>query len=234
MQTLGVNDAHPSQPDDLRQRRYPFRGGRGEGRGSPARRRNPPQAPQKRRSRLMARSMPGELFMVGKWLDESTGQREREPHSPAASRSDGRRRVRRKADFSLGVSQSCGRSRFSGPSVTGRRNIFLRQRRAFAKEIHDSSARPETPATRASTAAAVFVQQHLLVLDPLAPRPLRDVVINLVPKIAVERRLVEPFQFLFVLRAVDHVCHVRGISPVVSIVSGDRRRLRRSNGELSE
>src|SRR5664279_1743027 len=47
----------------------------------------------------------------------------------------------------------------------------------------------------------VFVQQHLLVIHPLAPRLFGDVVVNLLAKIVIEGQLVEALHLLLILRA---------------------------------
>src|SRR5208282_6401565 len=52
---------------------------------------------------------------------------------------------------------------------------------------------------------AIFVQQHLAVFHPLAPRLLRDVLVDLLSQVAVERRLGKPGQFLFQFCAEDFV-----------------------------
>ena len=52
---------------------------------------------------------------------------------------------------------------------------------------------------------AIFVQQHFAVFHPLAPRLLRDLLVDLFPQVAVERRLGEPRQFLFQFCAEDFV-----------------------------
>jgi len=44
---------------------------------------------------------------------------------------------------------------------------------------------------------AIFVEQHLAMLHPLAPRLLRDVVVDFFSEVAVERRLGKAGQFLF-------------------------------------
>src|SRR6266853_5797373 len=44
---------------------------------------------------------------------------------------------------------------------------------------------------------AIFVQQHLAMFHPLAPRLLRDLFVDLFSQVAVEGRLREPGQFLF-------------------------------------
>src|SRR3981189_1841820 len=52
---------------------------------------------------------------------------------------------------------------------------------------------------------AIFVQQHLAIFHPLAPRLLRDLFVDLFSQVAVERRLWEPRQFLFQFCAEDFV-----------------------------
>jgi hypothetical protein len=70
----------------------------------------------------------------------------------------------------------------------------------------------------------VLVEEHLLALDPFAPRLFRDVVVDLVAEVGVERGLVEAFHFGLVLAAEHHVWHLGG-SPGVGLEGGTPPRL---------
>src|SRR5450756_1919936 len=52
---------------------------------------------------------------------------------------------------------------------------------------------------------AIFVQQHLAVFHPLAPRLLRDLFVDLFSQVTVERRLGEPRQLLLQFCAENFV-----------------------------
>src|ERR1017187_9488950 len=77
-------------------------------------------------------------------------------------------------------------------NLVARRHIFLRQRAAFAFAeeeavhlLHQKVLRLTSPRLQ-----PVLVQQHLLPLDPLAPGLLRNILVNLLSEIGVERRFV--------------------------------------------
>src|ERR1035437_6436024 len=53
----------------------------------------------------------------------------------------------------------------------------------------------------------VLIQQHLLALPPLAPRRLRHVLVNLLSKLRVEGRFVQPLHLFLVAGAKNHVRH---------------------------
>ena len=84
-------------------------------------------------------------------------------------------------------------------------NVFGGTRGAFAEEellhlLHDDFL-----ILLAGGVQAIFVEQHFAVLHPLAPRLLRDMVIDLFPQFAVEWRLGKTRQFLFQFCAEDFV-----------------------------
>src|SRR5215469_7080065 len=88
-----------------------------------------------------------------------------------------------------------------------RSHILLRQIAAAPEEelvhlLHQELLRLARPWLQ-----AILIQQHLLPLQPLAPRPLRHILINLLPKIRVKRRLIQPFHLLLILRAEHHMRH---------------------------
>ncbi len=62
-------------------------------------------------------------------------------------------------------------------------------------------------ASRVPGLQAILIQQHLLPFHPLAPCLLRHILIDLLAKVGVERRFVEPFHLRLVLRAKHHVRH---------------------------
>ena len=64
--------------------------------------------------------------------------------------------------------------------------IFLRQCGAFAEEILCHLLYKELLCLRRPGLETVFIEQHFLVLEPLAPGLLRNVVINLVTEVAIE------------------------------------------------
>ncbi len=57
---------------------------------------------------------------------------------------------------------------------------------------------------------AVFVEEHFLAFDPFAPGFFADVVVDFVAEVGVEGRLIEAFEFGFVLAAEHHVSHFGG------------------------
>src|SRR5882757_11093044 len=86
-------------------------------------------------------------------------------------------------------------------------NILLRQRSTFTKEklvhlLHQKLLRLSRPRLQ-----TILVQQHLLPFHPLAPRLLRNILINLLPKVRIERRFVQPFHLSLESRVENHVCH---------------------------
>src|SRR6202171_6371442 len=86
-----------------------------------------------------------------------------------------------------------------------RGNVFGWTRRSLTKEkllhlLHDDFL-----ILLARRVQAIFVQQHLAVFHPLAPGLLRDLLVDLFPQVAIERRLGEPRQFLFQFCAEDSV-----------------------------
>src|SRR5260370_5202000 len=85
--------------------------------------------------------------------------------------------------------------------------ILLRQRSALPIEelvhlLHQELLR--LPRPRLQT---VLVQQHLLPLDPLTPGLLAHALVNLLAKVRVERRLIQPFHLSLVLHTKNHVRH---------------------------
>ncbi len=82
---------------------------------------------------------------------------------------------------------------------------------------------------------AIFVEQHLAVFHPLAPRLLRDAVVNLFSQVAVERRLGKSRQFLFQFCAEDFVIGHRillKLSHRYDVFTGFRRDPSAGDGEM--
>src|SRR5260370_30623393 len=91
--------------------------------------------------------------------------------------------------------------------LVARRNILLRQRSTFAKEklvhlLHQKLLR--LPRPRLQT---ILIQQHLLPLHPLAPRLLRNILVDLLPKVRIERRFLPPVHLSLESRAENHLLH---------------------------
>ena len=85
------------------------------------------------------------------------------------------------------------------------RNVFGGTRGSFAEEkllhlLHDDFL-----ILLARRVQAIFVQQYFAVFHPLAPRLLRDLLVDLFSQVAVEGRLGEPRQFLFQFCAENFV-----------------------------
>src|SRR6185437_4726938 len=93
------------------------------------------------------------------------------------------------------------------PSVSRRRDGFGRQRRSGPEEESLHLLDKELLRLGRPGLQAVFIQQHLLVLSPLVPSGLGYVLINLLPKLGIERRLVQSFHFALVAHAKYRVCH---------------------------
>src|SRR5882757_4060211 len=86
-------------------------------------------------------------------------------------------------------------------------NILLRQRSTFTKEklvhlLHQKLLRLSRPRLQ-----TILVQQHLLPFHPLAPRLLRYILVNLLPKVRIERRFIQPFHLSLESRIENHMCH---------------------------
>src|SRR5438067_5648268 len=91
--------------------------------------------------------------------------------------------------------------------LMARRNILLRQRTAFAEEklvhlLYQKFLRLARPWLE-----TILIQQHFLSFHPLAPRFLRNILINLLPKVRIEWRLIQPFHLSLESRVKNHVCH---------------------------
>src|SRR6266576_201245 len=54
---------------------------------------------------------------------------------------------------------------------------------------------------------AILVDEHRLMLQPLLPRLLRDVLVEALAELARIRRKIEPFRFAAELHAFHHSCH---------------------------
>src|SRR5947209_13691054 len=86
-----------------------------------------------------------------------------------------------------------------------RRNVFGWARGSLTEEkllhlLHDDFL-----ILLARRVQAIFVQQHFAVFHPLAPRLLRDLLVDLFSQVAVERRFGESGQFLLQFGAKDSV-----------------------------
>src|ERR1700674_5374545 len=75
-----------------------------------------------------------------------------------------------------------------------RRNVFSWTRGSLTKEKLRHLLHDDFLILFASRVQARFAQQHLAVFHPLAARLLRDMLVDLFPQVAVERRLREPGQ----------------------------------------
>uniref|UniRef100_E6QNC6 Uncharacterized protein n=1 Tax=mine drainage metagenome TaxID=410659 RepID=E6QNC6_9ZZZZ len=89
----------------------------------------------------------------------------------------------------------------------GRRDVFGGQSCAVAEEelfhlFDEEGLRLWGPGLE-----AVFVEQHLLALDPLVPSLAGDAFVDFLTEFRVEGRFVEALHLLFVARAKDHMCH---------------------------
>src|SRR5271167_1678068 len=89
-----------------------------------------------------------------------------------------------------------------------RRHVLLGLLGAFAEEVGFHLLHDELLVVLLPGLQAIFVKQHLHVLLPLLPRQLGHVVVDALPKFAIERRLVETFHFAAHLNALHRVCHV--------------------------
>src|SRR5215475_7403685 len=105
------------------------------------------------------------------------------------------------------------------PSVR-RRYVLLRKRRAFPEEELLHLFDQKLLRLRRPRLQAIFVQKHLLAVDPLGPRRLRHVLVDFLSKLRVERGLIEPFHLFFVANAKHRVRH-RSRKPPRSIVGDE-------------
>src|ERR1035441_9068325 len=104
------------------------------------------------------------------------------------------------------------------------RDVFGGMRRPFAEEkllhlLHDDFL-----VLLARGVQAIFVEQHLAVLHPLAPRLLRDIFVDFFSQVAVEWRLGESGQFLFQFCAEDFVIGHRFSFEIIAQASWLSRR----------
>jgi hypothetical protein len=63
------------------------------------------------------------------------------------------------------------------------------------------------PRARIGEAQPVLVHQHRLVLEPLRPRLLGDILVDPLAQLARIGREVEPLGFAAELDAMNHACH---------------------------
>src|ERR1700693_5847977 len=101
-------------------------------------------------------------------------------------------RVAQAGDGGVYCSSQCTRrGPLGGPhSLVSWSNILFRQRSTFTKEklvhlLHQKLLRLPRPRLQ-----AILIQQHLLPFHPLAPRLLRNILVNLLPKVRIERRFI--------------------------------------------
>jgi hypothetical protein len=92
-------------------------------------------------------------------------------------------------------------------SLLRRRHVLAGKRRSGAEEellhlLHQELLRLRRPRLQ-----AIFVQQHLLPLHPLAPRCLGDVLVNLLAELGIEGGLVQSLHLFLVAYAKNHVRH---------------------------
>jgi hypothetical protein len=86
-------------------------------------------------------------------------------------------------------------------------DVFLREVGALAEEILIHLLDKKLLGLGCPGLEAVFVEQHLLVLEPFSPGFFGDALVNFLTEVAVEGRLFEPFQFLLVACAKYSVRH---------------------------
>src|SRR5271169_1253463 len=91
------------------------------------------------------------------------------------------------------------------PDSVRRRNVFGWTRGSLTEEKLLHLLNDDFLILLARRVQAIFVEQHLAVFHPLAPRLLRHMFIDLFSQVAVERRLGEPRQFLLQFCAEDFV-----------------------------
>lgn len=77
-------------------------------------------------------------------------------------------------------------------------DVFLREGRAFAEEELLHLLNEELLGLGSPRLKPVFVEEHFLVVDPLAPRRLGDILVDFLSEFRVERGLVEALHLLFV------------------------------------
>src|SRR5271156_2557869 len=77
------------------------------------------------------------------------------------------------------------------------RDVFLGHRRTFSEEELVQLFDDDFLIFAAGRVQAVFVEQHLAVFGPQAPRFLGYVVVDFAAEVVVKGRLVEPRQFPF-------------------------------------
>src|SRR5208282_4313742 len=90
--------------------------------------------------------------------------------------------------------------------MTGR-DVLFGQVGAFAEEVLGHLFDEEFLSLGCPGLEAVFVEEHLLVLKPFAPGFLRNILVDLLAKVAVEGRLFEAFHFLLIAGAKDGMRH---------------------------
>src|SRR5579859_4745322 len=83
-------------------------------------------------------------------------------------------------------------------SVRGR-HILLRQLRTLAEEISLQLLNKKILSFFFPRLKTILVHEHLLVLAPIAPSLLGDIVVNLLAKLAIKGRLVQPFHLSAIL-----------------------------------
>src|SRR5271170_4039496 len=86
-------------------------------------------------------------------------------------------------------------------------DVFLGQVGPFAEEVLGHLFDEELLRLRGPGLEAVFVEEHLLMLQPFGPGFSGDVLVNLLAKVAVEGRLFEAFHFLLITGAKDGMRH---------------------------
>src|SRR5579863_1920464 len=88
-----------------------------------------------------------------------------------------------------------------------RRHVLFRQNRSLPKEELLQLLDDHFLILAPRRIQAVFVHQHLAMVCPHLPGLLRNIVVNLAPQVVIERRLIQPGQFLLQLHAKNSVRH---------------------------
>ena len=96
---------------------------------------------------------------------------------------------------------------YRGMHLFGRRDEFFGQLRSRAKEILLHLLDKELLRFRLPRLQAIFIEQHLGVLGPHAPRLGAYVFINLLSQFSIERGFVQAGKFASKLCAFDHTRH---------------------------
>ena len=104
-------------------------------------------------------------------------------------------------------------------------NVLLRHRAAIGEEERLHLLDEELLGLRRPGLKAIFVEQHLLALNPLVPGCLRDILEDLLTEIGIERGLFETLHLLLVANAKNGGRHGYGWSLKVQFYCNWMRRV---------